>query len=238
MTIKTETPHAGGFIVSEPDINLSRRIVTIAAAAGALLAGTVLGKYSSGGDSGKYDQLTPGASNGLQTADAILFDAVDATDGDVEAVVIYRLASYNPNEVVWPAGISPENRATAIAALDAKSLAAADADPALATVGASRLQFDTVPAGGEEATDLGAVTVRIENAEGVLMTGATNVVTLAKATGPGTLTVTGGTTAAAVGGIATFPGISFNADGTYTLTASASGLDSDTSGDIVVTAAP
>ena len=235
MTVKTETPHAGGFIVSEPDINLSRRIVTIAAGAGALLAGTVLGKYSSGG---KYDHLTPGASNGLQTADALLFGPVDATDADVEAVVVYRLASYNPNEVVWPAGISPENKAAAIAALDAKSLAAADSDPALATVGASRLQFDTVPAGGEEATDLGAVTVRIENAEGVLLTGATNVVTLAKATGPGTLTVTGGTTAAAVGGIATFPGISFNADGTYTLTASASGLDSDTSGDIVVTAAP
>lgn len=235
MTVHNETPHAGGFIVSEPDINLSRRIVTIAAAAGALVAGTVLGKFTSGGSSGKYSHLTPGASNGLQTADAILFDAVDATDGDVQAVVVYRLASFNPNEVVWPSGISSENRAAAIAALDAKSLAAADSDPSLATVGASRLQFATVPAGGVEATDIGAVTVRIENDEGVLMTGATNTVTLAKATGPGTITVTGGASAAAVGGIATFPGISFSADGTYTLTATADDLDSDTSGNIVVT---
>lgn len=237
MNVHTETSHAGGFIVSEPDINLSRRIVTIAMAAGALQAGAVLGKYTSGGSAGKYSQLTPGASNGLQTADAILYDAVDATDGDVEAVVVYRLASYNPNEVVWPGGISSENKAAAIAALDAKSLAAADADPPQATVGASRLQFASYPSAGAEASDLGAVTVRIENAEGVLMTGATDTVTLAKATGPGTITVTGGATAAAVGGIATFPGISFSADGTYTLTATASGLSSDTSGDIVVAAA-
>lgn len=228
----TETSHAGGFIVSEPDINLSRRIVTIATAAGALLAGTVLGKYTSGG---KYNQLTPGASNGLQTADAILFDAVDATGGDVEAVVVYRLASFNPNEVIWPAGISSENKIAAIAALDAKNLAAANSDPALATVGASRLQFATVPTGGDVAVDIGEVVIRIENDEGVLMTGATNTVTLAKATGSGTITVTGGASAAAVGGIATFPGIAFSAADTYTLTATASGLDSDTSGNIVIT---
>lgn len=234
MSIKTETPHAGGFIVSEPDRNLSRKVVTVASGAD-LQPGTVLGKLTSGG---KYTMITPGTSDGAQTAVAVLFDHAKAANGDVEALVIDGLAAVNGGELVWPPGIDANAKATAIASLEGKYIRVLDGDPAFATVTPTRLVFATVPAGGEEATDIGEVIVRVENDQGILMTGdSTTSVTLAKTTGSGTLTVTGGATKTALNGIVTFAGISFSADDTYTITASASGLVSAVSGGIVVTAA-
>lgn len=233
MTVKTETPHAGAFLVSEPDTNISRKAGTLAS--GNCQAGTVLGQLTSGGN---YVPLLPGADTGAQTAAAILFAPVDATGGAKPCLVVHRLAAVNRAELVWPAGISPENAAAAIAALEAKNIACLPADAPLATISPTRLVFQTVPAGGEEATDIGQVVVRVENGKGMLMTGdITTSVTLAKATGTGTLTVTGGATKTAVNGIVTFTGITFSADDTYTITATASGLTAAVSGPIVVTPA-
>lgn len=234
MSIITETAHAGGFIVSEPDVNLSRKVGMIAGN-DKHLPGTVLGQLTVGGN---YVPLAPGEDDGSQNAAAILFDHVDATDAPVPGVVVHALASVNGSEIIWPPGIDDNTKATAIAALAAKNIVVMNADPLAATVEPTRLIFATVPAGGEEATDLGAVTVRVENDQGILMTGdnATQV-TLTKATGPGNLTVTPNATVTVSGGIATFTGIEFDQDGSYTLTASAAGLDSDTSSEIVVTPA-
>jgi hypothetical protein len=102
---------------------------------------------------------------------------------------------------------------------------------------ASKLTFDVQPssiaAGGTIAP---AVTVRVEDAQGNLVTSATTSVTMAIATNPGTSSLSGTTTVAAIGGIASFADLSLNRPGTgYTLRATASGLTGVTSGSFDVT---
>lgn len=110
-------PHAEGFIVSEADGHLSRQTVAVTGAA-VLYAGTVMGKR----DDGKYAQLDPDSSEGNDVADAILCREVDPTDGDVQGVVIERLAEVREDDLQWPAGISTANQNAAIAALLVKNI--------------------------------------------------------------------------------------------------------------------
>lgn len=113
MTAKTEQlPHSEGFIVSEANGHLSREEVTITGAA-ILYPGTVMGVR----DDGKYQQLDTGSSEGNDTARAILCSEVDPTEGDVQGVVIERLAEVRESDLQWPAGISTANQNLAIAAL-------------------------------------------------------------------------------------------------------------------------
>ena len=97
MSSFTETGHAGGFILSEAAGQRSREKVTIASGQN-LNAGAVLGKLSGDGTYAEYDN---DASDGTQTAVAILFADCDATDGALEATVIARDAEVNGEELVW-----------------------------------------------------------------------------------------------------------------------------------------
>ena len=75
-----------------------------------------------------------------------------------------------------------------------------------------------------------AVTVRVTDANGNLITGATTSITLALGANPGGGTLGGTLTVSATGGIATFAGLSIdNAAAGYTLAASAGGLSGATS---------
>ncbi len=96
---------------------------------------------------------------------------------------------------------------------------------------ASRLRFSGQPSSTTTGSAISpAVTVRVEDAQGTLVTGATNTVTIALGANPGGATLSGTKTVAASGGIATFADLSLNSPGTgYTLTASASGLSGDVS---------
>ena len=117
MTTLTEGNHAGGFLVWEVLRDYTRETVTIASGAGKLAPGTVLGRITTGGN---YPVLTPGASNGSQTAAAILWGQADATDADAPAVVLLRgPAIVNRHEIIWPEGITEGQTSTAIAALTA-----------------------------------------------------------------------------------------------------------------------
>jgi hypothetical protein len=81
-----------------------------------------------------------------------------------------------------------------------------------------------------------AVTVAIQDANGNTVTTATDGVTISIGTNPGSGTLTGTATVAAVNGVATFSDLSINKAGTgYTLSASASGLTGATSGTFDVT---
>ena len=76
-----------------------------------------------------------------------------------------------------------------------------------------------------------AVTVSIEDAQGHVVTTATNQVTLTIGTNPSAGTMAGTATATAVAGVATFSNLSINNPGTgYTLAASTAGLTGATSG--------
>jgi hypothetical protein len=102
---------------------------------------------------------------------------------------------------------------------------------------ATQLQFSVQPsnvATGSPITP--AVKVRIEDAQGTLVTSATNNVTIALGSNPGGASLSGTKVVAASGGIATFSGLSLDRPGNgYTLTASGSGLSGDASSAFNVT---
>lgn len=92
----TESSHAGEFLISEGNGSISRDEVVIAAAAGALAAGTVLGKITA---SGKYVAYDNGASDGSQAAAGILYAAVPDLAADQPATAITRHAEVMSSEL-------------------------------------------------------------------------------------------------------------------------------------------
>lgn len=83
--MKTEATRAGEFLVSEANGKRSRETITVTG--GPYPAGQVLGEVTS---SGKYTAYASGASDGTETAAAILWDAADGSEEDVTAVAIVR----------------------------------------------------------------------------------------------------------------------------------------------------
>ena len=84
-----------------------------------------------------------------------------------------------------------------------------------------------------------SVQVSVEDAQGNVVTTATNSITVAIGTNPGGGTLSGTATVSAVNGTATFPGLSINKLGTgYTLTASATSLTQATSSAFNIIAGP
>ena len=64
---------------------------------------------------GRFAILDPAATNGTQKAAALLYgDATTAADETAEIVIIARQAEVDGDALVWPEGISPENKAAAI----------------------------------------------------------------------------------------------------------------------------
>lgn len=97
MVTKTEGRHAGFFIVSESNKTRSREQITIAEGE-ILQAGAVIAKNSS---TGNYEGYDNDGTSLTHTAAAILFDNVDATDGEVQAVAIVRDAEVNREELIF-----------------------------------------------------------------------------------------------------------------------------------------
>ena len=113
MPTLTETRHAGGFLVWEALRDYCRSTVILAS--GNLQPGTILGKITA---SGKYAAHDPAAANGTQTAAAILWDSVDASGGDTNAVVLIRgPAIVNQYEISIPGTPTAPQIAAAYAAL-------------------------------------------------------------------------------------------------------------------------
>lgn len=84
-----EGKHTAEFLLSEGAGAISRDQVTIAAAAGALVAGTVLGKITA---SGKYVAYSNGASDGTEVAAGVLYAAAPDLAADQSATAIVRYA--------------------------------------------------------------------------------------------------------------------------------------------------
>jgi Bacteriophage lambda head decoration protein D len=67
--------------------------------------------------SGKHVQFNQDATDGSQIADGILYDNVDASAADKEAVAYLRDCEVNGEEITWPADIDAGELTTAIAQL-------------------------------------------------------------------------------------------------------------------------
>lgn len=61
-------------------------------------------------DSEKYHELNPSATDGLEIAAAILYETVDASGGDKTTTAVDYQAVVKDNEIVWPTGITSDEK--------------------------------------------------------------------------------------------------------------------------------
>lgn len=122
--------NAGKFLITDPDgINLGVATVAVEFVGGGLTFTIADGAVDfAAGDSftvtvaagsGKYVALNLTGVDGSEIAAGILFDNVNATAGDQEAVVDVRDCEVNGTEITWPTGIDANQKAAAIAQLAA-----------------------------------------------------------------------------------------------------------------------
>ncbi|WP_067518550.1 head decoration protein [Endozoicomonas ascidiicola] len=117
MTVKTESVYTGEFLVSEGNNTISREQVAFAANL-TMLPGTIVAMAT---DTGLFQPLDTTADDGSQNALGVLYagKTTDANGGD--GVIISRLAEVVDSLLIWPEGITDEQKATAVdqlAALD------------------------------------------------------------------------------------------------------------------------
>lgn len=108
-------------VKDEAENRFSRDEETLASGSGIVAIGTVLGKVTA---SGKYKPLAPGASDGTQNAAAVILETADATDADQTVVTLKRHAQVVTQNLVWPAGITSNQKSSAIADLEAIGIVA------------------------------------------------------------------------------------------------------------------
>lgn len=112
MTRVNERRSTAEFLVSEANGYRSRAVGTVeGGVAPGLVAGTVLGVVTSGGNYVAHDS---GASDGSETAAAILYEA---TVGTIEATVIVRDAEVNGDHLAYESGADDAAKAIVNAAL-------------------------------------------------------------------------------------------------------------------------
>lgn len=110
LDIKTMGPRALAFVLSEGNGLISRDVVTIASGAGKLDPGTVLGQITANKKFVASPNASVEGSEGAETAKAILAYGVDATDTDVEAVVVSRHAEVKDPMLVFHASVDNDTK--------------------------------------------------------------------------------------------------------------------------------
>lgn len=114
MPVLQEPNNLGDLLKYEAPNLYSRDLATVAAGQ-QLSLGTVVGLEST---TNKLHALDPTATDGTEVAIGVLATDVDATLIDVDdALLIARHAIVASKAVVWPAGISAAEQATAISQL-------------------------------------------------------------------------------------------------------------------------
>lgn len=113
MTMTKMKARALAFLLSEANGNRSRSEQTIDTSAGALEAGTVLGRVAATGNFVPSPDVQVVGLEGAETAVAILGYGVDATAGDVQAVVIDRDAEVKLPMLKFDASIDDQAKADA-----------------------------------------------------------------------------------------------------------------------------
>jgi len=116
MPVITEGLNPGDLLKYEAPNLYSRDQVTVAAGQN-LVLGTVVGIETA---TAKVKQIDPAATDGTEVAAGVLATSVDASLIDREdGILIARHAVVADHTLTWPAGITPLDKATAIAQLKA-----------------------------------------------------------------------------------------------------------------------
>lgn len=119
-----EKDRLGSLLKYEADKNYCRDIVTIVAGEN-LVMGTVLGRKISDG-SCKMVSLNNNETDGTNTAYAVLLEDVDATDEAKEAIIIARDAIVGKSALVYPDGITAEQKTGLLRTLAGRGIVARD----------------------------------------------------------------------------------------------------------------
>lgn len=81
--------------------------------------GTVLGKNTA---TGKWEPLNPAANDGTEIAGAVLLEDRIAVAADTRVPLLRRGGVISAGKVIWPAGITAAQKASAIAKLDERGI--------------------------------------------------------------------------------------------------------------------
>ncbi len=115
MTVLIEGKRPGAFLLSEATGQRARENIIIAAGAGVVAPGSVLGRVTA---TGKYLVSAVGATDGSQTPAAINIYGADASTADVQVSAIVRDAEVNGACLTYHADRDqPAEKAAANAAL-------------------------------------------------------------------------------------------------------------------------
>ncbi|MCM2396195.1 head decoration protein [Rhizobium sp. S95] len=106
----------GHYLVSEANGYRSRDAGIIASGSGKLDSGVVLGRITA---SKKLVPVDPAANDGSQNAAAILYEGCDATTKDVRRTFTARDTEVHAAVLVWPAGMTDNQKTAALAQLAA-----------------------------------------------------------------------------------------------------------------------
>jgi len=166
----------------------------------------------------------------------IASDVVTASAGSGTATLGGTLTATAVNGVATFSGLKlTGSGSSTIKFTDGAATATSNSIIIQSAVVATSLAVQTQPAGAVSGVAFTTQpVVQIRDGNGALMTTATNAVTVAIASGTGTLA--GTTTVNAVGGVATFNGLKITGTGTFTLTFTSTGLTPATSAAFTVTA--
>lgn len=117
MKRKTYTSiRAEEHVISEANGRQSREQIVLSSPAARIQAGTVLAKIAA---TGEYTPFTVGGAGGVGTPAAILAPNEDPKDpvADIRTSAHVRDCEVNGHKLVWPAGITPAEKAAAEATL-------------------------------------------------------------------------------------------------------------------------
>jgi hypothetical protein len=126
MATLTEDRFSGAahYIVSEANgMYRSREQGIVASGSGVLKSGTVMGRITAdGATKGQYKPYAPGASDGSQTAAAILWEGCDATSATVRRTFTVRDTEVHADVLVWGGSVNDTQKNAALAALAAAGI--------------------------------------------------------------------------------------------------------------------
>ena len=120
MTALNEPLNLGDLLKYEEDcLNFSRDQVTVAVGQ-TLELGAVVGRVAA---TGKVKRFDPAASDGTEIPAGILLGAIDASLIERDnGLLLARHGIVATHGVTWPAGITAEQKAAAVAALEARGI--------------------------------------------------------------------------------------------------------------------
>lgn len=111
MATLTEGRVTAAYILSEASGMRSRDHAKVASGAGNVEPGAILGKVTA---SGKYVPHAPAATDGSETAVAILYSAVDATSADAPCVITARDSEVKKDELIYNAATDTQGEKDAV----------------------------------------------------------------------------------------------------------------------------